>query len=60
MVERSIAWLVRQNRRLRYRGVDRNRAWWTLRCRAVNLKRFITLGLTVDTTGTWTIPAPAR
>lgn len=62
MVERSIAWLVRQNRRLRYRGVARNRAWWTLRCGAVNLKRLVNLGLTIDTTGTWTIPtaAPTR
>jgi len=60
MVERSIAWLVRQNRRLRYRGVARNRAWWILRCGAVNLKRLINLGLTIDDTGTWTIPAPAR
>jgi IS5 family transposase len=60
MVERSIAWLVRQNRRLRYRGVERNRAWWTLRCGAVNLKRLVNLGLSVDTTGTWTITAPAR
>ena len=59
MVERSIAWLVRQNRRLRYRGVARNQAWWTLRCGAVNLKRLVNLGLSVDTTGTWTIPAPA-
>jgi IS5 family transposase len=60
MVERTIAWLVRQNRRLRYRGVARNRAWWTLRCGVVNLKRLVNLGLTIDATGTWTIPAPAR
>ena len=58
MVERSIAWLVRGNRRLRYRGVARNRAWWSLRCGAVNLKRLVNLGLTVDPTGIWTIPAP--
>jgi IS5 family transposase len=59
MVERTIAWLVRQNRRLRYRGVARNRAWWTLRCGAVNLKRLVNLGLTIDAAGTWNIPNPA-
>lgn len=54
MVERSLAWLVRKNRRLRYRGIDRNHAWWTLRCAVVNLQRLVNLGLTHSPTG-WAI-----
>jgi hypothetical protein len=47
MVERSIAWLVRgPNRRLPYRGTDRNRLWLGHRAAAVNLHRLIKLGLT--------------
>jgi IS5 family transposase len=47
LIERTIAWLVRgTNRRLRYRGVDRNRLWWSHRCAAVNLQRLVNLGLT--------------
>jgi IS5 family transposase len=46
MIERTIAWLVRGARRLPYRGVDRNRLWWSHRCAAVNLKRLVNLGLT--------------
>jgi IS5 family transposase len=46
MVERSIAWLVRGSRRLRYRGIERNRLWLGHRVAAVNLKRLINLGLT--------------
>jgi Transposase DDE domain len=47
MVERSIAWLVRgANRRLRDRGVDRNRLWLGHRVAAVNLHRLVSLGLT--------------
>jgi IS5 family transposase len=54
MIERTIAWLVRgTNRRLRYRGTDRNRLWWSHRCAAVNLQRLINLGLTHQ--HTWTI-----
>jgi IS5 family transposase len=54
MIERTIAWLVRgTNRRLRYRGTQRNRIWWSLRCAAVNLTRLINLGLTHTTT--WAI-----
>ncbi|MET4095579.1 transposase [Arthrobacter sp. UYCu712] len=45
MVERSIAWLVKANRRLRYRGTTKNHAWWQLRTAAVNLKRLLRLGL---------------
>ncbi|HEY7821555.1 MAG TPA: IS5/IS1182 family transposase, partial [Acidimicrobiia bacterium] len=43
---RSIAWLVRGCRRLRYRGTDRNQLWLADRAAAVNLQRLLTLGLT--------------
>jgi transposase len=56
MVERSLAWLTRgMNRKLRYRGVERNQLWWSHRCAAVNLQRLITLGLTFGDDGTWAI-----
>jgi IS5 family transposase len=46
MVERSIAWLVaRGNRRVRYRGVERNQLWLSHRVAALNLRRLINLGL---------------
>jgi len=54
MVERSIAWLVKDNRRLRYRGATKNHAWWQLRIAAVNLKRLLKLGLTNEN-GSWAI-----
>lgn len=58
MIERTIAWLVANaNRRLRYRGIERNRLAWSHRCAAVNLKRLLALGLTHD--NGWTITAPA-
>lgn len=58
MIERTIAWLVKDNhRRLRYRGAERNRLGWSHRCAAVNLKRLLTLGLTHH--DGWTITAPA-
>ena len=54
MVERSIAWIVRGNRKLRYRGITKNDWWLHHRVAAVNLRRLITLGL--DHTGTnWAI-----
>ena len=56
MVERSIAWLTRGNRRVPYRGVARNNRWLHTRIAALNLRRLIVLGLTRDT-GTWTIAA---
>jgi hypothetical protein len=56
MVERSLAWITRGVRRLRYRGVARNNAWLHTRVAGVNLRRLITLGLT-RTGGTWAIPA---
>ena len=49
MVERSIAWLVaRNNRRVRYRGVERNRLGLSHRVAAVNLSRMVRLGLVYD------------
>ena len=57
MVERTIAWLVRGNRKVRYRGVAKNDHWWHHRAAAINLRRMLTLGLT-RVSGTWTI-APA-
>src|SRR3954447_6628849 len=54
MVERSIAWLTRGNRRLRYRGTLSNDAWLHLRVAAINLRRLLTLGLT-DTDGHWAL-----
>lgn len=58
MIERTIAWLVKDNnRRLRYRGIERNRLGWSHRCAAVNLKRLLALGLTHD--NGWTITPAA-
>jgi IS5 family transposase len=54
MVERTIAWLVRGNRRLRYRGVIKNEHWLHHRAAALNLRRLVTLGLTHQTTA-WTL-----
>lgn len=58
MIERTIAWLVRDNhRRLRYRGIEANRLGWSHRCAAMNLKRLLALGLTHN--GNWTITPAA-
>lgn len=58
MIERTIAWAVaNNNRRLRYRGIERNRLGWSHRCAAVNLKRLLALGLTHN--GSWTITLAA-
>jgi hypothetical protein len=54
MVERTIAWVTRGNRRVPYRGVFKNDAWLHLRVAAINLRRLITLGLT-DTDGHWAL-----
>jgi len=54
MVERTIAWLTRGNRRLRYRGTIKNGHWLHHRVAAINLRRLIMLGL--NHTGTnWAI-----
>jgi Transposase DDE domain len=54
MVERSIAWLTRGNRKVRYRGVSKNDQWLHHRAAALNLRRLITLGLN-HTGTTWAI-----
>lgn len=52
MVERSIAWLVaHNNRRVRYRGVERNQLGLSLRVAAINLRRLVNLGLTRSPAG---------
>ena len=52
MVERSIAWLVRDHyRRVRFRGVARNQLGLTTRVAAINLRRLVNLGLVHD--GSW-------
>lgn len=59
LVERTIAWLVAQgHRRVRYRGIDRNRLWLSHRAAAVNLKRLLALGLDHHD-GHWVLPATA-
>lgn len=54
MVERSIAWLTRGNRKVRYRGVAKNDHWLHHRAAALNLRRLITMGLN-HTGTTWAI-----
>lgn len=54
MVERSIAWMVRGARRVPYRGVAKNNAWWATRAASVNLKRLLNLGLTTEN-GAWVL-----
>ena len=56
MVERSIAWLTRGNRRTRYRGVAKNDHWLHHRAAAINLRRLTTLGLAHNGTA-WAITA---
>jgi hypothetical protein len=51
MVERSIAWLARGNRRLRYRGTAKNDHWLHHRAAALNLRRLTALGLSTDHNG---------
>jgi len=52
MVERSIAWLVAKgNRRVRYRGVERNQQGLATRVAAINLRRLVNLGLDHNDTG---------
>jgi IS5 family transposase len=54
MVERSIAWLTRGNRRVPYRGVEKNNNWLHHRAAALNLRRLLTMGLTIRN-GTWAV-----
>jgi hypothetical protein len=54
MVERSIAWLIRRGgRKVRYRGIARNRIGFAHRCAAINLRRLLNLGLNWD--NGWTV-----
>jgi hypothetical protein len=52
MVERSIAWLTRGNRRVPYRGIAKNNTWLHHRVAAINLRRLLVLGLSFEG-GTW-------
>ncbi|MBN9619314.1 MAG: transposase, partial [Actinobacteria bacterium] len=52
MVERSIAWLTRGNRRVPYRGVEKNNDWLHHRTAALNLRRLLAMGLTIKDS-TW-------
>jgi IS5 family transposase len=54
MVERSIAWLTRGNRKVRYRGLTNNDHWLHHRAAALNLRRLLSMGLT-HTGSTWAI-----
>jgi hypothetical protein len=54
MVERSISWLVANgNRRVRFRGVERNQLGLSHRVAALNLRRMVNLGLVQD--GAWAL-----
>jgi IS5 family transposase len=57
MVERSIAWLTRGNRRVPYRGITKNNTWIHHRVAALNLRRMLTLGLTHHD-GSWALTTP--
>ena len=48
MIERTIAWLTRGNRRLRYRGITKNDHRLHHRAAALNLRRLVNLSLTHD------------
>jgi hypothetical protein len=54
MVERSIAWLTRGNRRVPHRGISRNNFWLQLRIAGLNLRRMLALGLT-ENDGSWAL-----
>jgi IS5 family transposase len=54
MVERSIAWLTRGNRRVPYRGIEKNNNWLHHRVAALNLRRLLAMGLTIDNRA-WTL-----
>ncbi len=54
MVECSLAWLTRGNRRVPYRGVAKNDGWLPPRAAAIDLRRLLTVGLT-GTDGQWAL-----
>ena len=49
-----IAWLTRGNRRVPYRGIEKNNNWLHHRVAALNLRRLLAMGLTIDN-GTWAL-----
>lgn len=52
LVERTLSWMVRRgHRRVAYRGLARNRIWWSHRAAAVNLRRLLNLGLHLTKAG---------
>ena len=54
MVERTLAWFVRnEHRKVRYRGIERNRIAVSQRAAAINLQRLTTLGLAYN--NGWTL-----
>jgi hypothetical protein len=53
MVDQSIAWLTRGNRRVPHRSITRNNAWLQ-RIAGLNLRRMQALGLTVNE-GSWAL-----
>jgi len=54
MVERSIAWLTRGNRRVPYRGIENNNNWLHHRTAALNLRRLLAMGLSHQD-GAWAL-----
>ncbi|MGB3763841.1 MAG: transposase, partial [Ornithinimicrobium sp.] len=54
MVERSIAWLTRGNRRVPYRGIEKNNSWLHHRVAALNLRRLLAMGLKMED-GAWAL-----
>ena len=57
LAERTIAWLVRNNRRCPCRSTQRSRLWLTARAAAVNLRRLVNLGL-AHNDHHWAITSP--
>jgi len=55
MAERAISWLVaNDNRRLCYRGLERDESWLKVRLAALNLRRLLARGLDCNGTGALT------
>jgi hypothetical protein len=54
MVERSIAWLTKGARRVPYRGIAKNNNWLHHRVAALNLRRLLAMGLSIEN-GTWAL-----
>jgi len=48
MAERAISWTIRPGRRTPYRGVKKTDAWIKLRAAASNVKRLLSMGLTLQ------------